>query len=310
MSGASNFAEGVDLAFYVIIGISVFFLVGITAVMIYFVFKYNKKRHPKADTSITGSVKLEIIWTVIPTILVLVMFYFGWAGFAPMRDVPEDAIPVKAIARMWSWTFEYENGKKSDKLIVPKDRPVKINLVSVDVIHNLYIPAFRVKEDVVPGRNNYMWFTANQYGSFDLMCAEYCGLRHSYMLTTVEVVNNEEWAEWMLTPEGESDLDRVAAGFNVIKTNGCVACHSSDGTKLVANSFKGIWGLDRKVVVDGKEQTIKIDAAYIRQSVYDPNSQVVLGYNSGIMPSYIGMISDTEVEQLIEYIKSLGGDAQ
>ncbi|MCF8364375.1 MAG: cytochrome c oxidase subunit II [Bacteroidales bacterium] len=305
MSGASNFVEGVDLAFYVILGISSFFLVGITAVMIYFVIRYRKSKNPKADTSITGSNKLELIWTIIPTILVLVMFYYGWAGFAPMRDVPDDAINVKAIARMWSWTFEYENGKKSDKLIVPKGKPVKLDLISVDVNHALYVPAFRIKEDVIPGRNNYMWFTANQFGSYDLMCAEYCGLRHAYMLTTVEVVGDDEWVEWMKTPEGESDLDKVAEGFNVIKMNGCVACHSSDGTKLVANSFKDIWGTERKVLVNGEEQTVIIDSEYIHESIYDPNVKVVVGYNPGLMPSYKGMLSESDVNLIIEYIKSL-----
>lgn len=305
MSGASNFVEGVDFAFYVILGISLFFLVLITGTMIYFVFRYRKSKNPKADTSITGSNKLEVIWTVIPTILVLVMFYYGWAGFAPMRDVPDDAIPVKAIARMWSWTFEYENGKKSDKLIVPEGKPVLLNLISVDVNHALYVPAFRIKEDVVPGRENYMWFTANEQGSYDLLCAEYCGLRHAYMLTTVEVVNDDEWSEWMKTPEGESELDKVDAGFNVIKMNGCVACHSSDGTKLVGNSFKGIWGEQRQVLVDGKEQTVTVDEEYVRESIHEPNAKVVVGFNEGLMPAYKDQISDEEIDQFIEYLKSL-----
>lgn len=305
MSGASNFAEGVDLAFYVILGISLFFLILITATMIYFVFRYRKSKNPKADTSITGSNKLELIWTIIPTILVLVMFYYGWAGFAPMRDVPDNAIPIKAIARMWSWTFEYENGKKSDKLIVPKDKPVYLDLISVDVNHALYVPAFRIKEDVIPGRDNWMWFTANEYGSYDLLCAEYCGLRHAYMLTTVEVVTDDEWGEWIKTPEGESDLDKVAEGFNVIKMNGCVACHSSDGTKLVGNSFKGIWGEEVKVITDGEERTLTVDRDYIVRSIYEPNADVVVGYNEGLMPSYEGMISEEEIDHFIEYLKTL-----
>jgi cytochrome c oxidase subunit 2 len=274
--------------------------------MVYFLFKYNKKRHPKADTSITGNNKLEIIWTVIPTIIVMIMFYYGWAGFSPMRNVPKDAIAVKAVARMWSWTFEYPNGKKSDKLIVPFNKPVKLDLTSVDVIHSLYVPAFRIKEDVVPGRNNMMWFAANKLGSYDLFCAEYCGLRHSYMFTTVEVVDDAAWQEWIKTPEGESDLDKVAVGFNVIKMNGCVACHSSDGTKLVSNSFKGIWGKTHKVITDGKERDIVVDAEYIKKSVYEPNADIVVGYNPGMMSSYKGQISEEEISQIAEYIKSLG----
>ena len=181
-SGASNFVEQVDLAFYIIIGISLILLIGITAVMIYFVIRYSKKRNPVA-TQIEGNNKLELIWTVIPTILVLLMFYYGWVGYQPMRDVPDDAMEVKAIGRMWSWTFEYDNGIKSDKLIVPHNKPVKLNLVSTDVVHSLYIPAFRIKEDVTPGINNYMWFKAQELGSYDVFCAQYCGTRHAYMIT-------------------------------------------------------------------------------------------------------------------------------
>ncbi len=309
-SGASTFAGGVDAAFYLILGSAVVILVGITTVMVYFLFKYNKKRHPKADTSITGNNKLEIIWTVIPTMIVMVMFYYGWAGFSPMRNVPKDAIGIKAVARMWSWTFEYPNGKKSDKLIVPFDKPVKLDLTSVDVIHSLYVPAFRIKEDVVPGRNNMMWFDANKLGSYDLFCAEYCGLRHSYMFTTVEVVDDSAWQEWIKTPEGESELDKVAVGFNVVKMNGCVACHSSDGTKLVSNSFKGIWGKARKVITDGKEREVVVDEEYVKKSVYEPNADVVVGYNPGLMQSYKTQLSEDEVSQIAEYIKSLGDGAK
>jgi len=307
-SGASNFAEGVDKAFYLILGTSVVILIGITTVMIYFLFKYNKKRHPKADTSITGNNTLEIIWTVIPTMIVLVMFYYGWAGFAPMRNAPKEAIQVKAIARMWSWSFEYSNGKKSDKLIVPDNRPVKINLTSLDVIHGFYVPAFRVKEDAVPGRNNMLWFTADQLGSYDLFCSSYCGLRHSYMVTTVEVVNDSAWNAWMKTPEGESNLDKVALGFKLMKINGCVACHSSDGTKLVSTSFKDMWGKTHKVITGGKEREVLVDADYIKRSVYEPNADVVVGYKSGLMPSFKGQISDDEVSEIVAYIKSLGAD--
>ena len=309
-SGASTFAGGVDAAFYLILGSAVVILVGITTVMVYFLFKYNKKRHPKADTSITGNNKLEIIWTIIPTMIVMVMFYYGWAGFSPMRNVPKDAIGIKAVARMWSWTFEYPNGKKSDKLIVPFDKPVKLDLTSVDVIHSLYVPAFRIKEDVVPGRNNMMWFDANKLGSYDLFCAEYCGLRHSYMFTTVEVVDDAAWQEWIKTPEGESELDKVAVGFNVVKMNGCVACHSSDGTKLVSNSFKGIWGKARKVITDGKEREVIVDEEYVKKSVYEPNADVVVGYNPGLMQSYKTQLSEDEVSQIAEYIKSLGDGAK
>lgn len=303
---ATVFVEGVDFAFKFIIGVGAFFLLGITAVILYFLYKYNKKKHPVADTSIEGSTKLEIIWTVIPTILVLLMFYFGWIAFDPMRDIPKDSFTVKVIGRMWSWTFEYPNGKKSEKLIVPVNRNIRLDLESVDVNHAFYIPAFRIKEDVVPGRINKMWFNSDKQGSFDIFCAEYCGLRHAYMLTTAEIVSKEAFEEWYKLEPGSSDLDKVSAGFEVIKANGCVACHSSDGTKLVAGSFKGIWGKTHIVETDGKQREIVVDAEYIKKAIWEPNADILQGYKGGLMPSYKGQIKEAEMDQIIEYIKSLG----
>ncbi|MCF8372695.1 MAG: cytochrome c oxidase subunit II [Bacteroidales bacterium] len=307
-TNASNFVEQVDLAFYVIIGISLILLIGVTAVMIYFVVRYNKKKNPTA-TQIEGNNKLELIWTIIPTILVLIMFYYGWVGYEPMRNVPDDAIEVKAIGRMWSWTFEYDNGLKSDKLIVPLNKAVKLNLVSMDVNHALYIPAFRIKEDVVPGRNNFMWFEAQKLGSYDIFCAEYCGQRHAYMITKCDVIPVEEYNSWYA--EGAQALanpsdDPVEAGYNTIKANGCIACHSTDGTKLVGPSFKGIFGTQRVVVTGDEERTVTVDEAYIINSIKHPNDDVVKDYMKGLMPGYDGQISDEDMDKIVFYIKSLG----
>ena len=194
-SNASNFVEGVDLSFAVILGISVFFLVAITAVMIWFVIRYNRKRNPKPG-QVKENYKLEVIWTVIPTLLVLVMFYYGWMGYQPMRDFPEDSIEINAVAQMWSWNFEYPNGKISDTLVVPIDKAVTLNLISRDVLHSLYIPAFRIKEDVVPGGKNKMWFIGQELGDYDIFCAEYCGDRHSYMLSKVYVLPEQDYTTW------------------------------------------------------------------------------------------------------------------
>jgi cytochrome c oxidase subunit II len=301
MSGASNFVQGVDLTFIVILGISVFFLVGITAVMIYFVIRYSRKRNPKA-TNIEGNMKLEIIWTVIPLILVLIMFYFGWVGFRPMRKVPEGAIPVKATGQMWSWSFEYQNGKKSAELVVPFNKPVKLDLFSLDVIHSLYIPAFRIKEDVVPGKNNYMWFTAQQLGEFDLFCAEYCGDRHSYMLSKVKVIPEADYEKWLAQSDIPAD---EPPGLTLIKRNGCVACHSLDGIKIVGPSFKGIYGHEVEVVTNGQDRTITVDDEYIKRSIQEPNADVVKGFNPGLMISYKEQVSEEDIKKIIEYINGL-----
>jgi len=301
MSGASNFVHGVDLTFIIILGISLFFLVGITAVMIYFVIRYSRKRNPKA-TNIEGNTKLEILWTVIPLILVLVMFWFGWVGYQPMRKVPEGAIPVKAIGQMWSWSFEYPNGKKSAELVVPLNKPVKLDLFSRDVLHSLYIPAFRIKEDVVPGKNNYMWFTALELGEYDLNCAEYCGERHSYMLSKVKVLPEAEYESWLVQSDIPADEH---PGLSVLKQNGCIACHSLDGSKIVGPSFKGIYGHEVEVITDGKERKIIVDDEYILKSIYEPNADVVKGFNPGLMISYKEQLKEEDVKKIIEYIKGL-----
>ena len=171
-NNASNFVEQVDAAFVFIFGISLFFLFGITLVMVYFIIRYRKSKNAKA-THIEGNNTLEIIWTVIPTILVMVMFYYGWSGWRFQKDAPDDAMSVKAIARMWSFSFQYENGKITDTLYVPKDKAVKLDLIAQDVLHSLYIPAFRLKQDMVPGKKDIVWFESGKEGEYEIFCAEY-----------------------------------------------------------------------------------------------------------------------------------------
>lgn len=300
-SQASNFVEGVDKAFLIISGISLFFLIGITLAMIIFVVKFNKKRNPVAK-NVKESKRLEIIWTVIPTILVLIMFYYGWVGYAPMREIPSDAIPVKAIGRMWSWSFEYENGKVSPTLRVPIKKAVKLDLFSPDVLHSLYIPAFRIKEDVVPGVNNKMWFRAQEIGSYDILCAEYCGDRHSYMLSKVEVMTQEEYDAWYYSED--KFANEAEAGYSVLQANGCIACHSLDGSRLVGPSFKGLFGSTKTVTTNGKPRQITADEAYINESIYNPSADIVESYPA-VMISYKESISEEQLKQIAAYLKTI-----
>ncbi|HSD62454.1 MAG TPA: cytochrome c oxidase subunit II [Ignavibacteriaceae bacterium] len=199
-SGASTFVTSTDTTFFFIVAVSVFFLVVITACMIFFVIKFNRKRHPKAK-NIHGNIPLEITWTVIPTILVLIMFWMGWKGYKKLEDVPADAMNINVTAQMWRWSFQYPNGATSDTLYVPVNKPIKVLLHSRDVNHSFFIPAFRVKKDVIPNRNNYTWFQAEKEGSFDLFCAEYCGLNHSHMLNKVVVMSQNSFNEWLNKPQ-------------------------------------------------------------------------------------------------------------
>jgi cytochrome c oxidase subunit 2 len=306
---ASNFVAGVDLAFFVILGVSIFFLIALTVIMLVFIRKYRKDRHPEAIQN-EGSNKLEALWTGIPLILVLVMFYFGWMGWKPMKNPPEDAMHVTAIARMWNFRFEYENGKVTDSLIVPINEPVILDLVALDVLHSLYIPAFRVKEDMVPGQDKVMWFIPGTEGEFDLFCTEYCGLEHSYMFTGVKVIPKEEFDAWMadtsaLVAVVDSELSLADQGWQVLTKNGCNACHSSDGSKLIGPSYLGGWGGTRTVVSGREEVQVTVDEAYIKRSIFDPDAEVVQGFNKGLMLSYEGMVTEEEVELIIEYLKAL-----
>ncbi len=307
---ASNFVQGVDAAFLVILGISFLFLIGLTVVMLVFIFKYNKKRNPKA-TQIEGSVKLEIIWTVVPFLLTMLMFYYGWAGWKPMQKAPKDAMEITVYGRMWNFSFEYENGRRTDTLFLPKDQPIKLNLVAMDVLHSLYIPAFRVKQDMVPGlENNSMWFEPQKVGTYELFCAEYCGLQHSYMYTYVKVMEDNDFQSWITdttnVAASATEIESpVATGKRIMQNIGCFACHTENGTKLVGPSFKGIWGAEHTVKTGKETRQVLVDEEYIKHSIYDPNADVVEGFSKGLMLSYEGQLSEDDIGNIIEYLKTL-----
>lgn len=307
-SNLTNFAEGIDRAFLVILGIIIILLVSITVTMVIFIIKYREDKHPQ-PAKFSKNLKLEIIWTVIPIGIVLAMFYFGWIGFKPMyADAPDDAMQIKTTARMWSWMFEYENGRKTDTLYIPRGKAVKLKLNSVDVVHSLYIPAFRLKRDMVPGNQYDMWFVANAPGRYDLKCAEYCGLRHSYMYTSVVVMPQEKFDKWYADTtqvQMEEEATPARAGLQVMRTYGCLACHSLDGTEKVGPTYRGIYGKEVTVITDGEERTVTVDEGYIRRSVYRPDADIVEGFNEGQMQSYQGMISEEEIDQIVAYLETL-----
>lgn len=305
---ASNYVSSFNTSFYFILVISLLLLTGLTLTMLYFVFRYNNKKN-KTATQIEGSTILEITWTVIPTLLALVMFYYGWAGWKPMNKPPKDAMNITSIARMWSFSFLYENGRQSPDLIIPVNTPVKIKLTSLDVIHSLYIPAFRIKSDMVPGREKVMWFLPEREGEYDLFCAEYCGLRHSYMNAKVKVMSKASFDTWFNdTTMMEKAVEGTApgsAGMEIMKANGCNACHSTDGSKIVGPSYLNLWGEQQVVIRDGKEITLKVDEEYIKRAIYDPGFEIVKGYPKGLMQSYKSTLTDSDITKITEYLKTL-----
>lgn len=304
-SGASNLAGAVDRAFIFIFSIAFIFTIGITVLMIYILIHFSRKK-VKDPKQFTGNTKLEVAWTVIPLILVLMMFYYGWAGFAPMRKVPADAMQIKAIGRMWAWSFDYGNGKISKDLVVPYNRDVKMNLFSADVNHSLFIPAFRVKEDVIPGYNNYLWFRPITKGKFDIYCSEYCGLAHSGMTAKVIVVDSLDFEKWLSELKATGNIPEHP-GLAIIKANACLTCHSLDGSKIIGPTFKGLYGTKRIVITDQGEKEVVATDDYIRRSITDPNAEIVKGFSKGLMQPYANVLKGEDIDKIVDFFKTSGG---
>lgn len=287
-------AAQVDQVFLLIFGVSTVILIAITALMVWFVIRYHHTRHPKA-ADIRGNLLAEVIWTVIPSILVMGMFYYGWASFKALRSVPADAMRVQVTARMWSWVFEYENGKRASTLYVPLDRAVRLDMTSVDVIHSFFVPAFRIKMDTVPGMQTHAWFQAQREGSYDILCAEYCGLRHANMLSTVEVMDPDDFRTWY---ESTAAGDETAIGL--LESYGCTACHSLDGSEEMGPTLLNIYGAQRRVIDANGTREAFVDEAYLRRAIIEPDAELVEGFEG--MPSYKEEMPDKDLDAIIKYL--------
>lgn len=305
MMNPGNSIQSIDTLFLIIIVVSIVMLVSITIAMIYFVFRYHKKRNPVA-TQIKDNWKLEVIWTAIPTIIMLLFFYLGWEGYLYIRNVPADALVVKVEGKMWEWDFIYKDGRKSKKeLVIPFGKPIKLEIKSADVIHSVSIPAYRIKVDAVPNQTTHAWFQADKKGEYDLFCTEYCGTGHADMLAKVKIVSPEDYERWVANlPLPKvlklSELGKI--GETLLTKNRCFACHSRDGTRKQGSSYKGLWGMNRKVVRNGEEIDVKVDEDYVRRAIEQPGYEIVIGYNN-IMKTY--QFTDDEYQAIFTYLKEL-----
>jgi cytochrome c oxidase subunit 2 len=270
----------------------------VTVTMLVFLYKYNRKRHP-VPKEIKENIPLEVVWTVIPTILVIFMFYFGWVDFDYIRNPPKDSMNVDVIARQWSWTFRYENGEQSDTLRVPVGKPVRLNLTSEDVIHCLFIPAYRVKEDCVPGLKTHLWFTANEAGTYDIFCTEYCGLEHSHMLSKLITMPVADFNAWY---QGKTAVKGKEKGLELLQTKGCLGCHTTDGTPKVGPTLKGLYESKVTVLTKGSERVITADEEYLKRSVLEPGADIAKGYPN-IMPKL--PLTEEELDAIVDYLETL-----
>jgi cytochrome c oxidase subunit 2 len=296
--GPSNIGGKIETSFLIVVSACVVLLVAVTVTMLVFLYKYNTKRHP-VPKDIKENIPLEIIWTVIPTILVIFMFYFGWVDFDFIRNPPKDAMNIDVISRQWSWAFRYENGRQSDTLKVPVGKPVKLTLMSEDVIHCLFIPAYRVKEDCVPGLKTHLWFTANEAGTYDIFCTEYCGLEHSHMLSKLITMSAADFNAWY---QAGPEVKGKETGPELLQTKGCLGCHTTDGTPKVGPTFKGLYGSKVTVLTGGKERVITADKEYLKRSVLEPAADIAKGYPN-IMPKL--PIAEEDLDEIVDYLETL-----
>lgn len=293
-------AKEVDQAFLIILGFSVFILVAVTLAMLFFLWRYHHTRNPVA-TDIKGNVWLEIVWTGLPTLIVLGLFWTGWTSFKAMRTIPDDAMHVQVEGRMWSWLFTYDNGKTATDLVVPVNTPVRLTLTARDVIHSFYIPAMRVKWDMVPGMETEVWFESDKVGDFDIFCAEYCGLKHADMLAILRVVEEPTFDIWI------NETNQAGkAGLKLMEEYGCFDCHSMDGSEDVAPTLLDIGNKPRLVILpNGTKQELIADKGYLKESILVPNAKLVDGWDDD-MPSFGGEISKDEMDSMLEYMISGG----
>jgi cytochrome c oxidase subunit 2 len=308
---ASTVAPTVDFAFYFVYWVSAFFAVLITGLIVLFAVRYRHRRgvREKADPTPHHNLALEAAWTIPPTLLVVAFFWVGFRGFMDLATPPENAYEIQVTAQKWNWLFTYPGGYVDPDLHVPVDTPVRLVMSSQDVIHSFFVPAFRVKRDVVPGRYAKAWFEATRPGEFQLFCAEYCGTSHSKMLAKVVVHPTGEFERWL--KDASNFLDRMPpeqAGEKLYQQRGCPQCHSVDGKGGIGPSFLNLFGYPQPLTGGG---AVVADEDYIRSSILQPQAQIVAGYEP-VMPTFQGRLTDREIGAIIAYMKSLsdrGGQA-
>ncbi len=299
---ASRAAAGVDSVFALIFWICLFFLVLILAVAAYFTIKYRARSWHEPAPSPAHHTGLELTWSIIPTLIILGIFGVATTAWVELMENPSATNPtqISVTAKKWSWWFDYPDGTGATDLHVMVNEPIKLVMSSEDVLHSLYIPAFRAKQDIVPGRYTYMAFEAIEPGVFPIKCAEFCGMNHSLMLSKIVVhADQADYDKWAEFNRSTGSMPLIELGEIVYKQRGCFACHSIDGKKMAGPTFKGIWGIQRDLA-DGS--SVLVDENYLRESIIEPKAKMVVGYLPVMPPT---ALQEREFAAIITYIKSL-----
>ena len=300
---ASTLAGKVDALYFAFLGISTFFGLLVAGLVIYFAIRFRRRSPEEIGRPEKAGIWMEVTWSVIPLIILLGMFAWGAKVFVEAFRPPGNAVEYFVTAKQWMWKFQHPQGNREiNDFHVPLGQPMRLTMTSEDVIHSFFVPAFRVKADVLPGRYTTVWFEANKTGTFHIFCAEYCGAEHSMMRGSIIIMEPADYEMWLAGRESGPSV--VASGEELFQVKACNTCHRSDSATL-APILHGAFG-EPVELADGRVQVV--DENYIRESIMNPAAKLVKGYKP-LMPTYQGQITEDEVIQLIGYIKSLAPDA-
>lgn len=297
---ASTIAGDVDAVYFYISGVTVFFTLLISLVIIYFVIRYRRRNPFEIPRPIEGSTKLETLWSVIPLLISMTIFVWGAKVYFAQYRPPKNAMEVYVVGKQWMWKFQHTTGQREiNELHVPVGRKVKLIMTTEDVIHDLFVPAFRIKADLVPGKYTTQWFEATKPGRYHLFCAEYCGMNHSGMGGWVVVMEPADFDNWL--SGNANQMSPAAAGHAMFESLGCASCHGANGEGGRGPSLLGLFGRDRALTGG---QTVRADEAYLRESIMNPQAKLANGFGP-IMPAFQGQVNEEQLLHLVAYIKSL-----
>jgi cytochrome c oxidase subunit 2 len=297
---ASTLSGRVDALYLYLIGVTGFFTLLIVGALIFFMIRYRRRSPYEIPRPIAGSHRLETIWSVIPFIIAMSFFLWGSQLYFEQSQPPKSFIEVYVVGKQWMWKIQHATGQREiNELHVPVGRKIKLIMTSEDTIHDFFVPAFRIKADVLPGKYVTQWFEATETGTYHLFCAEYCGMNHSGMIGSVVVMEAAEFNNWL--GGNSSSLSPAEAGHQLYQTLGCISCHGATGEGGRGPALAGVFG-SQVFLVDGK--AVKADEAYIRESIFDPQAKLVAGFGP-IMPTFQGQVSEEQLLQILAFIKSL-----